>query len=678
MRLFPPKELVARLKQDLLARRSLRSGAPRHATLRSAIDWSWNLLAAFEQAALAECSVFAGSFTVGAAEAIVDEGPASASPVVERLAALRDKSLLFATGEDGRLSLYVSIREYAAQKLGERGEQAVDDARVRHALHYARAVGAFNQARTFQGTQPDIELRAALLRDKEQLLTALDFLRDRRPREDDGTEFLAARAELAIGVVQLQAAPLGVCLEELGAMLRALDGQRVDLGHPGDLRESASPEPPQATLRMRLLLVRQSVLSSMGRLRESSEDIEAFLAIPELGAGMRALGLVFQGVQRRHRSAFRLAWESHEDAARELAALRLPRLDAMNSACMGRLGADLGSEQLARDCNERALSLTTELGDSWLGALPRANLAQLDHELGRWEAAEQGFDFALQRFRGAGEAQYVAIYTAALGHLHFERGTIDEARQCYGAAAGYFAGWLIGWHACQLYAAWGALEARHGDRAVAESHFERARRLVARCDTVTGRLVVEMHHVALDLRVATDARDARDARDAGDPLAASRTVAQWRERLVALETLHAEDLACSLDARFALRMANKALADADRTRAKGTDAATGCVLAADGAWFGMNEQTKVDLLRRGSLRRILAALVQAHRAHPGTGVDQQALLAHGWPGERLLTEAASTRLRVAIATLRRLGLRDVLLTRDDGYLLDPSAPIRVQ
>jgi hypothetical protein len=341
----------------------------------------------------------------------------------------------------------------------------------------------------------------------------------------------------------------------------------------------------------------------------------------------------------------------------------------MNSACMGRLGADLGSEQLARDCNERALSLTTELGDSWLGALPRANLAQLDHELGRWEAAEQGFDFALQRFRGAGEAQYVAIYTAALGHLHFERGRIDEARQCYGAAAGYFAGWLIGWHALQLYAAWGALEAEYGDRAIAESHFERARHLVTRCDTATGRLVVELHHVALDLRVARDARA---------PLAAPRTIAQWRERLLALESSHADDLACSLDARFALRMVKKALADAESVRAKGASAVTGWVVAADGAWFGMNEQAKVDLLRRGSLRRILAALVEAHHAHPGIGVDQQALLAHGWPGERLLTEAASTRLRVAIATLRRLGLRDVLLTRDDGYLLDPSAAIRVK
>ena len=60
-------------------------------------------------------------------------------------------------------------------------------------------------------------------------------------------------------------------------------------------------------------------------------------------------------------------------------------------------------------------------------------------------------------------------------------------------------------------------------------------------------------------------------------------------------------------------------------------------------------------------------------AGPGdTGAPVDALVAIGWPGERVLVEAAATRVRVAIATLRRHGLRQVLLTRDDGYLIDPA------
>jgi hypothetical protein len=52
------------------------------------------------------------------------------------------------------------------------------------------------------------------------------------------------------------------------------------------------------------------------------------------------------------------------------------------------------------------------------------------------------------------------------------------------------------------------------------------------------------------------------------------------------------------------------------------------------------------------------------------------LLEAGWPGERVGPEAGFARVRNALSTLRKMGLRDVLLTRDDGYLLDPAVPIR--
>ncbi len=60
---------------------------------------------------------------------------------------------------------------------------------------------------------------------------------------------------------------------------------------------------------------------------------------------------------------------------------------------------------------------------------------------------------------------------------------------------------------------------------------------------------------------------------------------------------------------------------------------------------------------------------------PGEATGWEALLAMGWPGERVLAGAAATRVRVAISTLRRMGLAGFLLTRDDGYLLDPRASV---
>ncbi len=51
------------------------------------------------------------------------------------------------------------------------------------------------------------------------------------------------------------------------------------------------------------------------------------------------------------------------------------------------------------------------------------------------------------------------------------------------------------------------------------------------------------------------------------------------------------------------------------------------------------------------------------------------LLKAGRSGERGLPEAGSNQVYVAMATLRKLGFRDALVSRDDGYLLDPSLGI---
>ncbi len=47
----------------------------------------------------------------------------------------------------------------------------------------------------------------------------------------------------------------------------------------------------------------------------------------------------------------------------------------------------------------------------------------------------------------------------------------------------------------------------------------------------------------------------------------------------------------------------------------------------------------------------------------------------GWPRERVGHLAAKNRVHVAVSTLRKLGLRDVLLSRDDGWLLDPHVAL---
>ena len=125
-----------------------RSAADRQATLRSAIDWSWNLLLPWEQAALAQCSVFEGGFTLEAAEAVLDLSAWTDAPsIVDAVQALVDKSLLRTWVpvdqtrhelEEPYFGMYLTIHEYAAEKLATSGADGRRAAQERHGRHFAR------------------------------------------------------------------------------------------------------------------------------------------------------------------------------------------------------------------------------------------------------------------------------------------------------------------------------------------------------------------------------------------------------------------------------------------------------------------------------------------------------------------------------------------------------------
>jgi hypothetical protein len=98
------------------------------------------------------------------------------------------------------------------------------------------------------------------------------------------------------------------------------------------------------------------------------------------------------------------------------------------------------------------------------------------------------------------------------------------------------------------------------------------------------------------------------------------------------------------------------------------------VIGPDARWFSAPDGTVVDLTRRKPLRRLLACLAAHHGQNGCLGVDD--LIAAGWPGERMSREAGANRVRVALAALRKLGLRDEIQSRDRGYALDPALDVR--
>src|SRR5206468_846742 len=100
-----------------------RTALPRQQTLRSLIDWSYDLLDEREQALFERLSVFAGGWTLSAAEQVCAGERLDEWDIVDLLTSLTDKSLAFSEQRDGstRYRYLESVRHFALEKAAERG-----------------------------------------------------------------------------------------------------------------------------------------------------------------------------------------------------------------------------------------------------------------------------------------------------------------------------------------------------------------------------------------------------------------------------------------------------------------------------------------------------------------------------------------------------------------------------
>ncbi len=105
--------------------------------------------------------------------------------------------------------------------------------------------------------------------------------------------------------------------------------------------------------------------------------------------------------------------------------------------------------------------------------------------------------------------------------------------------------------------------------------------------------------------------------------------------------------------------------------------ATHLVIAHNGGWFAIGNEPLVDIRTRFALTRILRALVQQRAKDHEETVSIDTLVEAGWPGEKLLNDSGTNRLYVAVATLRKLGLRDGVERREGGYRLAPHWSVAV-
>jgi non-specific serine/threonine protein kinase len=135
LRMLRPDQVAQRLDDRFgLLTGGGRNTLRRHQTLRAAMDWSYDLLSPAERTLLGRLSMFAGSFSMEAAETVGADGRTLViSDVLELLGHLVDKSLVVVeTGErDARYRLLETVREYATEKLDEAEETAATARRHR-------------------------------------------------------------------------------------------------------------------------------------------------------------------------------------------------------------------------------------------------------------------------------------------------------------------------------------------------------------------------------------------------------------------------------------------------------------------------------------------------------------------------------------------------------------------
>ena len=140
--LFTADEIVARLDDRFrLLAANVRTAPPRHQTLRAVVTWSYDLADEPQRRLFERLAVFAGGWTLEAAEAVCGDAPANgaieSADILGLHGALVAQSLVAVEreGSETRYRLLETLRQYASERLTERGD--AETIQRRHTTYYA-------------------------------------------------------------------------------------------------------------------------------------------------------------------------------------------------------------------------------------------------------------------------------------------------------------------------------------------------------------------------------------------------------------------------------------------------------------------------------------------------------------------------------------------------------------
>jgi tetratricopeptide (TPR) repeat protein len=369
------------------------------------LDGAWELLSDDERRALAFCSVFVGGFTLEAAEAVLHDVGGWPLDVVE---ALRDKSLVrvVSTPDDPReprLGLYDSIRDYALQKLDERGER--DEAFHRHAA-YVVPIGE-ELAETVDrhgGRLRFIRLAA----EADNLLAVV--------RRDTSEPAEVVRAVLALEPLFATRGPIAVFRRLIDDALAVV---------PEEERRAQENEKVQVA---RLRVARAGVHRLSGENEAGVAEVEKALALVR-GTGVlvesRAWGVLalLHSDGGRHDASIAAAEQGLAIARARGHRAQEGTLLGMMAAISTMQGNQAESERRFLD----AIRIDQEVGNELRAAIDLANFGLVLSEVGRREEAEERLVAALELHRAWGNLRGTATGHNNLATLRAQQGRFADS-----------------------------------------------------------------------------------------------------------------------------------------------------------------------------------------------------------------------------------------------------------
>jgi predicted ATPase/class 3 adenylate cyclase len=339
-----------------------RTALARQQTLRASIDWSYDLLTEPERILLRRLAVFAGGWTLQAAEAVSAFGVVDESDVLELLTHLVEKSLVVLEAEGGRYRLLETVRQYAQHRLNEADEEG--QARARHLAFYLAL--AETAEPELLGADEGVWLARLELEQPNFLLAHASC-----ERAESGA-MPALRLAFALRNYWLDRGLLG-----LGHRLNVAALTQVGAGERG-------------IARCRALAAAGSLEYFMGRYGEAEEHSRESLAIAEeIGdkeRGVAALTLLGHISLGHDPAAAREYYAASLALARKLGDKR--RLGNVLNG-LARLYSSEGDLDRAEPLYEEALILDRERGDSDNVALDFAGLAVISIQRGLADRARE-------------------------------------------------------------------------------------------------------------------------------------------------------------------------------------------------------------------------------------------------------------------------------------------------